>query len=79
MLDTLVKSAARLCEADMATINRQQGDAYRQVATYGHPPDFRAYVEANPFRRVAARLSAALSRRVKRSRLPTCSPIQTTR
>jgi GAF domain-containing protein/CheY-like chemotaxis protein len=48
VLDTLVESAARLCEADMATINRQQGDAYRQVATYGHPPDFRAYVEANP-------------------------------
>ena len=48
VLDTLVESAARLCEADMATINRQQGDAYRQVATYGHPPDFKAYVEANP-------------------------------
>src|SRR4029077_7291385 len=26
-----------------------QGDAYRQGATYGHPPDFKAYVEANPF------------------------------
>ena len=48
VLDTLVESAARLCEADMATINRPQGDAYRQVATYGHPPDFKAYVEANP-------------------------------
>src|SRR5262245_47702177 len=48
VLDTLVESAARLCEADMATINRPQGDTYRQVATYGHPPDFKAYVEANP-------------------------------
>ena len=47
VLDTLVKSAARLCEADMATINRPHGEAYRQVATYGHPPDFKAYVEAN--------------------------------
>ena len=47
VLDTLVESAARLCEADMATINRPQGDAYRQVATYGHPPEFKAHVEAN--------------------------------
>jgi GAF domain-containing protein len=48
VLDTLVESAARLCEADMATINRPQGNAYRQVASYGLPPDLKAYVEANP-------------------------------
>jgi GAF domain-containing protein len=48
VLDTLVESAARLCEADMAAINRPHGDAYRQVATYGHAPEFKAYVEANP-------------------------------
>ena len=47
VLDTLVMSAARLCEADMATINRPERDAYTQTATYGHSPEFKAYVEAN--------------------------------
>ena len=31
----------------MATINRPEGDAYKQTATYGHSPEFKAYVEAN--------------------------------
>src|SRR5262245_41420826 len=48
VLDALVQSAATLCDADMATINRPHGDAYRQVATYGHSPHLKAYVEANP-------------------------------
>jgi GAF domain-containing protein len=46
VLDTLVESAARLCDADMVAINRQDGDAYRQVAQYGQPPEFAAYMEA---------------------------------
>jgi GAF domain-containing protein len=48
VLSTLVESAARLCEADMASINRQQGDTYRQVANYGHPSALQAYMEAHP-------------------------------
>src|SRR5262245_19962796 len=46
VLNTLVESAAQLCEADMSSVTH--GDAYRQVAAYGHPPELRAYVEANP-------------------------------
>ena len=48
VLDTLVESAARLCEADMASINRAQGGAYRAVAGFGFTPEFKAHMEANP-------------------------------
>jgi signal transduction histidine kinase len=39
VLDTLVQSAARLCEADMATIVRLQGGVYQHVASCGLTPD----------------------------------------
>ena len=42
VLDTLVESAARLCEADKASINRAQGDGYRAVAMYGFSPELKA-------------------------------------
>ena len=48
VLDALVASAARLCEADIASINRQQGDAYRQVAHYGQSPALVDYMDAHP-------------------------------
>ena len=48
VLDTLVESAARLCEADMASINRQSGAHYRQVASYGYSPEFDEFMARNP-------------------------------
>jgi len=48
VLDTLVESAASLCEADMASINRAQGDGYRQVAIYGFTPEFTAFMADHP-------------------------------
>jgi len=48
VLDTLVESAARLCEAEMAAIARQKGSAYQNVALYNYSPTFNEYMEHHP-------------------------------
>jgi signal transduction histidine kinase len=48
VLNTLVESAARLCEANMASINREKGAAYQQIANYGHSPELQAYMDSHP-------------------------------
>jgi two-component system, NtrC family, sensor kinase len=40
VLDTLVESAARLCEADMAALNRWDGSAFEYAASFGFSPEF---------------------------------------
>jgi len=44
MLDTLVGSAARLCNADKAFICRREGTGYRLAASFGFSSDFREYL-----------------------------------
>jgi signal transduction histidine kinase len=48
VLDTLVESAARLCDADMASVNRQAGEVYRQVASYGYSREFKQFMTTHP-------------------------------
>jgi two-component system, NtrC family, sensor kinase len=48
VLRTLIESAARLSDSDMASINRQHGETYRQVAHYGQSREAAEFIEANP-------------------------------
>src|SRR5262245_47630236 len=48
VLQTLVESAARLCEADMAAIARQKGATYQNVVSYNYPPALIEYIETHP-------------------------------
>jgi GAF domain-containing protein len=48
VLHTLVESAARLCDADKATIARQQGGVFFRMEAYGVSPEFIEYAKTVP-------------------------------
>ena len=45
VLDTLVETAERVCEADYAFIFRRDEDSYRLAASHGFSPDYRKWME----------------------------------
>src|SRR5262245_11509777 len=48
VLQTLVESAARLCDADKATITREKNGAFYRSEAYGYSREFMEYIKAVP-------------------------------
>ena len=50
VLDTLVESATRLCEAQDSFIFLQNGDVFRAAARYGFTPKYHEWMESHPLK-----------------------------
>jgi GAF domain-containing protein len=48
VLDTLVESATRLCEAQDAIIFLPSGEVYRAAALHGYSREYHKFIESNP-------------------------------
>jgi GAF domain-containing protein len=48
VLDALVQSAARLCDAEMASLVHPEGSVYRFLASYGYPQELIEFMETHP-------------------------------
>jgi signal transduction histidine kinase len=68
VLDTLVGSAARLCDADSAAIHRPIGNSYPYVASYGYTREYHEYMRERP---IIPGRGAVLGRAVSE-----CKPVQ---
>ena len=49
VLKTLLKTAARLCDADTAGMTSREGDKYRVVATFSNKPAFDTFIQGQSF------------------------------
>jgi two-component system, NtrC family, sensor kinase len=48
VLKTLVESAARLCEADIAAISRPTGEVFEHLVSYGYSPEHSEFMKTHP-------------------------------
>lgn len=72
VLDTLVESAAHLCEADRALIYRTKGEFLNPAAAYNVTSELREFVRQNPIRPGRHSCVARTARLLQRSRGPLC-------
>jgi two-component system NtrC family sensor kinase len=61
VLDTLVESAGRLCQADSVALRIAKDGLYHHVASYGLPPEHKARVVREPIRPDQATVGQVLS------------------
>jgi two-component system, NtrC family, sensor kinase len=66
VLQTLVESAARLCDADKGTITRQKGEMFYRAEAYGFSSEFMEYARSVP---VAPERGSALGRALLEGRV----------
>ena len=74
VLNTLVKSAARLCDADRGIAYRREGATYKITASYGFSREFHEFQEVIRSSQDAARLSDERQSKEKPFIFPMCLP-----
>jgi GAF domain-containing protein len=73
VLQTLIESAARLCEADSAAIHRPEGDVYPFVASFGYSPEYEKYMREHP---ISAKGGSVLGRALHESKAAQIADVQ---
>ena len=72
VLDTIVQTASRLCDAEYALIYKREGDEYRVAATTNTAPDFVRYASNHPIRPGRGTLIGRTALERKTVHLPDC-------
>ena len=78
VLDTLTKSAARLCEADMAAITRSRGEDHYWATSYGFSQDLTEYIQTVTLKPGRGPSSVVPFWMAGRCMFPMCWPTQST-
>ena len=72
VFDTLVASAARLCEAECAFIFRLEGSAYHLAASHGFSDEYRRFIELHPISPARNTLVGRTALTARTVHLPDC-------